>query len=506
MAADTIDSTINPILKVDNVNKSFGATAALTNVSLDLFSGRIHALVGENGAGKSTLMKILCGAIQADSGQVLLDGKKFLPKNPLEGRTNGVVMVYQELALASHLSVEENLVLGYEPLIGPFVNKKKMRDIAINALAYFDHPEITPQVKVGQLSVGAQQVVEIARAIVSGCKVLVLDEPTSSLSSHDIKKLFEILNSLKEKGMSIVYISHFLEEVREIADEVTVMRDGTVVGYRRIDQVTNDELVSLMVGRNIKSLYQKSARKPDEVLLEVKDLACADKPKSASLELRRGEVLGIAGLVGAGRTELLRAIFGLEQIKSGNIKLGIYAGPASPMVRLKQGMGMLSEDRKSEGLALSLSISDNMTCSKLDNMGVCGLVFPKQQDLVVEKWIDALEIKCSSSKQKVTELSGGNQQKVMLGRLLHHDVDVLLLDEPTRGIDVGAKSVFYKIIDELACGADGKKKKAVIVVSSYLPELMGICDRIAVMSRGRLGEAKNAHGLTAEQIMLEATG
>ena len=493
---------------MQGVCKRFGATVALEDVSIKVASGQVLALVGENGAGKSTLMKVCSGAIKPDTGQLWLDGKPYQPNNPLEARRAGVAMIYQELSLTPHLSVEENIMLGMEPATLGVVHWKKVRQRAIEAIKEFDNPELAPDARVSNLSVGSQQLVEIARALAIGCRVLVLDEPTSSLTRQDVERLFEIIARLKQQGKAIIYISHFIEEVKRIADKVTVLRDGAVVGGSDVDAISIDEIVALMVGRQVDKLYPRSEREPGEVILEIEDLAGPQKPVSASLKLRRGEVLGIAGLVGAGRTELLRSLFGLEPVKRGRIRLGVYTGPASPVKRWMQGAGLLSENRKEEGLALSLSVADNITLSKLKGFGPFGLVLPGKQDKAARRWLERLDIRCLGPRQPVSSLSGGNQQKVALARLLQHDVDVLLLDEPTRGIDVAAKALVYKLINALASGSpdEGRQPKAVLMVSSYLPELMGVCDRVAVMCRGRLGPTYPIDEVNEHKLMLEATG
>ena len=497
-----------PRLQMRDVHKRFGATIALKDVDLTVQPGSVHALVGENGAGKSTLMKVLSGAHKADRGSLHLDGKPYHPRNPLHARRTGVAMIYQELSLAPHLSVMENILLGIEPTRGPLMNWAETRRIAVEALTEIGIGDVAPETQVRRLSIGKQQLVEIARAVAMDCRVLVLDEPTSSLTLKDIAMLFALIRRLKDKGLGIVYISHFLEEVKEISDTFTVLRDGETVGGGATDDAEIDEIVSLMVGRDVEDLYPRSPRTPGEVVLTVNELAGVEKPTSASLELRRGEVLGIAGLVGAGRTELMRTIFGLDKVAGGQIKVGAYSGPSSPAKRWAHGVGMISEDRKNEGLAIGLSIADNVTLSKLDGLGPWRFVLPSKQNEATRPWIDKIPIKCQSPAQKVLGLSGGNQQKVAIARLLHADVDVLLLDEPTRGIDVGSKAQIYHLIDELAAGdpAASRSKRAVLIISSYLPELLGICDRIAVMSRGVLSEARPVEQWDEHQLMLVATG
>ncbi len=497
---------MSPRLVMRGIAKRFGATVALAGVDLEVASGEVLALVGENGAGKSTLMKVLAGVVQPDAGTMALDGRPFAPATPLEARRAGVAMIYQELSLAPHLTVEENLALGTEPHRWGWLDRRRLRALAEAALRPFEHPELRPDRRVRTLPPAAQQLVEIARALASGCRVLVLDEPTSSLTARDTDRLFALLGQLRARGLALVYISHFLEEVQRVADRIVVLRDGRTVGGGPAAELTPAQIVRLMVGRAVTDLYPRTPRIPGEVVLEIRDLAGPRRPEHATLSLRRGEVLGVAGLVGAGRTELLRCIFGLDPVRRGTVKVGTFVGPASPAVRWRQGVGFLSEDRKTEGLALVLSVADNLTLSRLEGLGPGPLVFPGRQATAAQPWIDRLGIRCRSPRQRVEHLSGGNQQKVALARLLHHDVDVLLLDEPTRGIDVGAKAVIYRLIDELASGADGRSPRAILMVSSYLPELLGVCDRVAVMCRGRLGPPRPVSEWDEHTLMLEATG
>jgi len=497
-----------PRLHMRGISKVFGATKALESVQLSVALGEVHGLVGENGAGKSTLMKILSGALAADSGEMFLDGTRYRPQSPLDARLSGIGMIYQELSLASHLTVEENIVLGLEPRRFGLMLRKEIRRRAVDALRELDHPEINPDIKVQRLSVGAQQIVEIARSLSSGCKILILDEPTSSLAQQDVGRLFQLIRRLKRQGQSIVYISHFLEEVKAVTDRITVLRDGQVAGSGNTAEISIQEMVRMMVGRTVEQLYPRSQRSKGEPVLEAKDLKGSPLPVSASLSLCRGEVLGIAGLVGAGRTELLKSLFGLNRVLEGSLRIGMYTGPASPVTRWLQGTGFLSEDRKAEGVALRLSLSDNMTLCCLRRFGPCGLVFPSRMRNASTRWIQELDIRCKGPMQQIQALSGGNQQKVALGRLLLHDADLLLLDEPTRGIDVKSKALIYKIIDELASGLSPSQTqpKSILMVSSYLPELLGVCDRIAVMCRGILGRAKPVSEWTEHDLMLEATG
>lgn len=457
-----------PRLEMRGVRKRFGATLALDGVDLEVAAGECHALLGQNGAGKSTLMKVLSGAHPADEGSMRLDGEPYRPRDPLDARRLGVAMIYQELSLARHLSVEENMVLGLEPTRCGWLDRRALRRTAVAALDQLGHSEIRPEAAAGSLTIAQQQIVEIGRALAVGCRVLVLDEPTSSITRRDAGRLFELIDRLRGQGHAIVYISHFIEECKRAARRFTVLRDGRSVGGGDLERAAPGQIVDLMVGRKVDRLYPRSPRSPGAEVLSIDGLV-----------LRRGEVVGIAGLVGAGRTEFLRRIF------------------ADPGARWSQGMGFVSEDRKTEGLALGLSVADNLMLSKLDP-----LIFPSRQAATARRWIETLAVACRDPFQRISELSGGNQQKIAIARLLHHDVDILLLDEPTRGIDVGSKAQIYELIDDLV----SKRGKAAILVSSYVPELLGTCDRIAVMRRGQLGPARPVAELDERSILREATG
>ena len=497
-----------PVLRMQDIDKSFGATIALKTVNFDVYAGQVHALVGENGAGKSTLMKILSGAYQADSGRMFLDGKPFAPRNPLDSRRQGVGMIYQELSLAPHLTVEENICLGVEPLKHGLIDWTEVRRKAESVLSIFDHPEISPDDQTGKLPVSAQQLVEIGRALALGCRLVVFDEPTSSLDRADVTRLFEVIRRLKKQGIAIVYISHFLEEVKEISDRITVLRDGQVQGCAESPDITSKQIVNLMVGREIKALYPRSERSAGKALLQVDHLSGTKIPDKVSLTVYAGEVVGVFGLIGAGRTEFLKTIFGLEPVREGQITVGVYTGPASPENRWQQGTGLLSEDRQEEGLVQNMSLADNLTLTDLRHFGPAGFINKSRQYAASRHWIERLDIRTSGPEQRVDELSGGNQQKTIFARLLQHDVDLFLMDEPTRGIDVAAKAIIYEAIDRIATekGAHGIPGKGVLIVSSYIPELLGICDRIAVMYKGRLGEALPVTDLDANTLMAAATG
>jgi ribose transport system ATP-binding protein len=490
-----------PRFAMRGIRKAFGATIALDGVDLSVNAGEICGLIGQNGAGKSTLMSILVGAQPPDAGEMTIDGRPFAPASPIDARRAGVAMIYQELSLAPHLSVMENIMMGAEPMRFGLIDWPRMREMASRALAELGHHDISPDAPVGSLSVAAQQLVEIARALALGSRVLVLDEPTSSLGRTDVERLFALLRNLRAQGHAIVYISHFIEEVKTVADRFIVLRDGRNAGEGRTSDATHDHIVALMVGRTVGDLFPRSPRHRGDAILELSGL----EPGGASFTLHRGEIFGIAGVLGSGRTRLLRAVFGLEPVRSGRVRVGVYSGAAEPRDRWRQGLGMLSEDRKQEGLATALDVADNLTMTRLSPFGVAGLLSPTRQHAAAARWISELEIRCAGPAQKAGELSGGNQQKIAIARLLHHDVDVLILDEPTRGIDVGSKAQIYRLIDALVADRASGKPRAVLMVSSYLPELLGMCDRIAVMKRGQLGEAVAANTLTEHDLMLDAT-
>jgi ribose transport system ATP-binding protein len=490
-------------LSVRGVSKAFGATQALLDVELEAAAGEVLAIVGENGAGKSTLMKILSGALRPDQGVLAIDAEPYAPSDTLAARAAGVAIVYQEAPLCQHMTIAENVLLGAERSRLGFLERRRDLERVKQALAEvgIEGAGLEPWRSVSELAPSQRQLVAIARALAqSECKILILDEPTASLTASDTERLFAVIRRLKATGIAVLYISHFLEEVERIADAYVVFRDGQSVGSGRIADVDAQKLVSMMAGRKIEQVFVRSKREPGEVLLRVEGLAGRQRPLSASFELRRGEVLGIAGLIGSGRSELLRAIFGLDAARAGQIRVKEFLGPASPHRRLAQGVGMLSEDRKGEGLAEALSLADNLTLSRLSGLGPWGLVLPHRQERATESYIERLGIRCSGPTARASSLSGGNQQKVALARLLYHDVDVLLLDEPTRGIDVRSRAEVYRLIDELAL-----RGKGVVMVSSYLPELLGVCDRIAVMRRGRLGPSRPVEELDEHTALLEAT-
>jgi ribose transport system ATP-binding protein len=497
------------LLSLQSVSKRFGATVALGGVDLDVRAGEVHALIGENGAGKSTLLNILSGLLALDAGSMRLGDAAYAPGGPAEARGRGIAHIHQELSICPHLSVAENIFLGAEGSKA-WLRPEELARRAKPLLAEFGRGEIDPRARAGALSLADRQVVEICRALAREARIILMDEPTSSLQRSDVERLFRLVAQLRARGIAVVYVSHFLEEVREICDRFTVLRDGRSIRTGELSAVTNDELIAAMVGRSIESVFprrqeasgvsggqaaatatseQRSATS-DQRVLTVRDLASAPRLRAASFELRRGEILGIAGLIGSGRTDLLRTLFGLQRATGGRIEL--HAGSA---------FGYLSEDRKGEGLALALSIADNVTMSRLGACATAGWIDRQVQDAQTNGIMQRLRIKADGARTRVARLSGGNQQKVAVGRLLHHDPDILLLDEPARGVDIGSKSDIYAEIVRLA-----REGKAILMVSSYLPELLGICDRIAVMSRGRLSAARPTEEWTADTVMEAAIG
>ena len=493
---------MTPRLQMSGVQKAFGATRALKNVSFAVAPGEVHALVGENGAGKSTLMKILSGAYRADHGRIEIDGSPFIPENPHHARRCGIAMIYQELNLAPHLSVEENILLGAEPAKLGWLNRSKRREMARRALAELQNEDIPLAASVNTLSVAQKQIVEIARALIGEPKVLVMDEPTSSLTQADAENLFRVIERLRERGVSIVYISHFLEECQRIGQRYTVVRDGESVGTGSLAEVKIADIIRLMVGREISDIYPRTPHQLGGAILEVKSFRGSPKPRAVNFTLREGEILGIAGLVGAGRTETLRALFGLDRVRDGVVLVnGRERTHSNPAARLDEGIGLLSENRKEEGLMLNRSLADNLAITSYTAVSTMGFVNSGAQRRLTRKWMERLNVRARDASQPIGELSGGNQQKIALGRLLHHDARIFLLDEPTRGIDVGSKAQIYRLRGELA--AQGK---SVIFVSSYLPELLGTCDTIAVMCRGVLTEAKVAREWTEHSIIAAAVG
>jgi ribose transport system ATP-binding protein len=488
------------VLRLGGIRKRFGATVALDGVDLELAPGEVHALIGENGAGKSTLLAIVAGEFPPDGGEMEVDGRPYRPASPRDARAEGIALIHQELSLFPHLTVAENILMGREVARGGWVDRAAAEKRALEVLRAFDRPEIRPGARVMDLSLPAQQVVEICRAIAAEARVVLMDEPTSSLQGEDVQRLFALVRRLRERGLTVVYISHFLEEVRQVADRFTVLRDGRHVASGPLAGTTDAELITHMVGRSIETLFPpRAGGARGEPALIVEGLANPPVLQDISFELRRGEVLGIAGLMGSGRTALVRALFGLFPPEQGTLRLGgrpLSAPWGTPRERLGQGLGYLSEDRKGEGLALAMPIADNVTLTRLTTCTRGGWLSLAAQARQAGSAMERLRVKARTPFQPTRTLSGGNQQKVAVARLVHQDAQVLLLDEPTRGIDVGSKVQIYEAIRTWT--AEGR---AVLMVSSYLPELFGMCDRLAVMRRGRLSPARPIGDWTPESAL-----
>lgn len=489
------------ILRMENICKSFPGVKALDNVSLSVRPGSIHSLMGENGAGKSTLMKCLFGIYDEDSGSIYLNDKEVKFANPKQAMENGVSMVHQELNQVHTRSVMENIWLGRFPKGAAGVNHKKMYQDTLEIFKSLDI-QVNPKAVISTLSVSQRQMVEIAKAVSHNSKVIVFDEPTSSLTEDEVEHLFRIIFDLRDRGCGIIYISHRMSEILKISDEVTVMRDGKLVATTPANELSTDMIITQMVGRELTNVYPPKDNVPGDTVLEVENLcALYQNLQDVSFELKRGEILGIAGLVGAGRTEILESLFGLSTVKSGKItKDGVEIRNKNTRRAKNSGFAMLTEERRATGIFGVLNIRENTTISNLKsylamNFYVRGKKMVKDTDWAIE----ALNIKTPDQTTKISSLSGGNQQKVILGRWLLTNPDVLLLDEPTRGIDVGAKYEIYQLMINLA-----KENKSIIMVSSELPELLGVCDRILVMSGGRLAGIVNAKETTQEEIMTMA--
>jgi len=489
------------LLEIKNVSKSFPGVKALDGVSVNLRAGTIHSLMGENGAGKSTLMKCLFGIYHEDSGEFFLEGKKVRFSNPKQALERGISMVHQELNQVHTRSVMENIWLGRFPLGITGVDHKKMyRDTK----AIFDDLNISidPKSIISTLSVSQRQMVEIAKAVSFSSKIIVFDEPTSSLSNVEVEHLFRIIYDLRDRGCAIVYISHRMNEILQISDEVTVLRDGKLVATTPATELTTDKIITQMVGRELSNVYPPKNNIPSKVILKVEELtALYQNLRDVSFELRSGEILGVAGLVGAGRTEMLETIFGLATRKSGKIiKNGRAIRNKNSRQAKRNGFAILTEERRTTGIFGVLNIRENTTIANIKNYLVKKIYLSNRKMSADTKWsIDKFRVKTHSQSAKINTLSGGNQQKVIIGRWVLTNPDIYLFDEPTRGIDVGAKYEIYQLMLDLA--GDGK---AIIMVSSELPELLGVCDRILVMSNGYLSGTVDAKNTSQEEIMLLA--
>jgi len=488
-------------LRLEGVTKRFGPTLALDGVSFELRAGEVHGLVGENGAGKSTLLAILSGALAPDAGAMWIDGAPYAPASPADGRARGLATVYQELSLAPHLDAAENVSLGRLPRRGPLYDRARARRIARAALERVGAREVPVDEPVARLTAAQRQLVEIARGLASGARLFVFDEPTSSLGREEAERLLALIEELRNGGASVVFVSHALEEVERVCDRVTVLRDGRNAAAFERGGFDDDALVRAMAGRELDAFERaRDEVRATEVLFEARRVDGRGEP----LAVHRGEVVGIAGLVGAGRTELVRAFFGLDMDPE-----WVFDGrtASTPRAHWRGGVGLVSEDRAHEGLAVERPIDENLCLPRLDRATARGgWLAPRALRARAANWIDAVGVRGAHDLDApIRTLSGGNQQKVAVARLLEADAELLLLDEPTRGVDVGAKAELYRLIEELATGRDGAAPRAVLVVSSYLPELLALCDRIAVMKDGVLGAARPAGAWDEHALLLAAT-
>ena len=491
------------ILEMKGIVKSFGPVKALKGVDLDLRAGEVHALMGENGAGKSTLMKVLTGIHDANEGTIHYNGKQVAYSKPKDAMEDGIVIVHQELNMMNHLTVAQNIFIGREEfrhnwLIDDGASIKKAKKL-------FDllKLDINPTEKVGNLTVGKQQMVEIAKALSMDAKVIVFDEPTAALTESEINELFVIIDDLRSKGVGIIYISHRMDEIARITDRVTVMRDGEYVGTVNTKDTTKDEIIAMMVGRTIYEDPKAASAVADDapVVLEVKNLNAGSSVKDVSFQLRKGEILGFSGLMGAGRTEVARLLFGADKKESGTIFVnGKEVTINSPQDAIREGIGYLSEDRKRFGCIVDMTIADNTVMTNLDHYIKGFLIDDREIVRVSDKFVDSLKTKTPSSKQLVRNLSGGNQQKVVIAKWLEQNSDILIFDEPTRGIDVGAKSEIYTLMNDLV--AQGK---SIIMISSELTEILRMSDRIVVMCEGRKTGELDISQATQERILALAT-
>ncbi len=491
------------MIEMSGITKAFSGNVVLNNVSFELKSGEIHALMGENGAGKSTMMKILTGIYKRDEGVIKVDGQEVHFNSPQEAEALGIAVIHQELNILPDLTVTENLFLGKEKTYGLFgiLKKKEMHEEAKTLLARLGL-NIDPSTRAGDLSVGKQQIIEIAKAIASDAKYIVMDEPTAALTDREIETLFVTVNELKAKGISFVYISHRMEEIFAICDRITILRDGTYVGVRNIKESSFEEVVSMMVGRELGERFPERDAKIGDVKLQVKNLSAKGAFDNVSFDIRKGEVLAVAGLMGAGRTEVAQALFGYRKLSNGEMFIdGQAVKINSPIEAMQKKIGFVTEDRKTQGLVLDFSIKENIMLANLEKGSKSGVIMPNLESNMVAEYIEQLRIRTSSADLAVKSLSGGNQQKVVIAKWLGTNPEILILDEPTRGVDIGAKKEIYQIMNNLA-----EAGVAILMISSELPEVIGMADRVLVMREGKVTGMVTKDNMTQENIMHFATG
>lgn len=486
------------ILEVKGISKSFPGVKALKNVSATFRRGEVHVLIGENGAGKSTLMKIINGIYKADEGEIILRGEKTEILNPKQAMNDGIAMIHQELSPVLDMTIAENIFLGKEIKKGFFIDYDTMNVESKKLLDEVGMKDVSPTMKMRHLSTSQMQMVEIAKALSYNADLIIMDEPTSSITESEVENLFDIIRKLKADGRCIIYISHKMEELFQIGDVITVFRDGMHVGDFGVDEVDEAKLIKLMVDRDLAEIYPKRNNVPGEVAMKVENLNQTGVFENVSFEVRKGEILGFSGLMGAGRTEVMNAIFGVTKLTDGEISIGgNKVSKQSPKKMKAAGLGYVTEDRKGSGLVLGMDVADNIILASLDRLSSkFGFVNTKGARAECTKYKDALSIKTPSLKQRAGNLSGGNQQKIVLAKWLMQSPDIIIFDEPTRGIDVGAKAEIYRLIAKLA--EDGK---AIIFISSEMPEILGMCDRILVMSDGKISGELSAEEATQEKIL-----
>jgi len=493
-----LDPAAKPVVSLRGATKTYGPNKALTDVDFDLRAGEVMCLAGENGAGKSTLIKILTGAITRDGGAYTIDGEDIGSPTPSEARGHGIGVVYQELSLLPDLSVAENMMMSRLPAVRGVTRPGELRRQAREMLERVELSDLDPDTLVAELPLAQQQLVEIAKVLGEAPRVIIFDEPTTALSEAETHRLLDKILQLRDEGQAIMYVSHHLEEMFAIGDRVTILRDGCFVTAKPMDEFDHDSLIASMVGRKIESLYPSSDRTvTDRVRLKVSGLKPAGVEVPIDFEVRSGEILGIAGLLGSGRSELLRAIFGADGCDAGSIEIdGKKVRCGDPRKAVQAGLGLLTEDRKRLGLLLELTIRENASIADLDELSHFTLVDRRQERGIVDRYLGGLRLRAASWEQPVSSLSGGNQQKVLLARWLATRAKVLLFDEPTKGVDVGAKAEIYKVIGDLAAEGLG-----VVVVSSYLPEVLGLADRVLVMREGSVAGELPAAGATEEDVL-----
>ncbi|MDR6121540.1 ribose transport system ATP-binding protein [Bacillus sp. SLBN-46] len=489
------------LLEMREISKEFPGVKALDHVSIHVNQSEILALLGENGAGKSTLMKVLAGVHQPSNGQIYINGEPVTIEGPKHSQSLGISIIYQEFNLIPHMSVAENIFIGREPRkTKGIIHRKQVKDETRTWLDRVGLTRVSPDDQIIDLSVAEQQLVEIAKALSFNSKIIIMDEPTAALNDEETSKLLAIMKDLKQQGMGVIFITHRLEEVQAVADSIAVLRDGKYIGSALVKDVTKDDMVTMMVGRELTDLYPEKGNPANDVLLEVKDVSVPDMLHNINFSVKKGEILGIAGLMGSGRTELSKAIFGLYNNMSGSVKVDSKT-VKSPRGAIDAGIALVTDDRKQEGLVLGLSVYENLLLPSYRKISRFGVSKKKMKDEIVNRWVKDLKIKVHDSSVEVRTLSGGNQQKVVLGKWLQMNPKVLILNEPTRGIDVGAKAEIYQIMKRLT--EDGI---SIIMISSEMPELLGLSNRILVMNEGRITAELSQQEATQEKIFYYASG